>query len=162
MNSGAHNAIFSDENPFWQYSLQQYARPGCSAFLLQAQNQLNLNVNHLLFMGFSATQGRMVAPSIHPVIEEWHMEKVERIRAVRLRCKNLNNQKFYEALKSLELYSEWFEQKLFFALQATALNDDCFEECVKESLLFHLKKQGGEVDEAWLQALIEHLQPQVE
>jgi uncharacterized protein (TIGR02444 family) len=159
VNSGAHDAIFSDQNPFWQYSLKQYAVLGCAEFLLAAQEEQGLNVNHLLFLGFAAAQGQSVEKVLDPAICHWHQNQVIPIRILRKRIKAFNNQKFYEASKSLELYAEQVEQALFFSLQKRAQYQGSFSQCLKKSVEDWFKADKRRVDEAWLQALIHYLQP---
>lgn len=159
VNSGAHDAIFSDQNPFWQYSLKQYAVLGCAEFLLAAQEEQGLNVNHLLFLGFAATQGQTVQSMLHPVINQWHQDQVTPIRSLRRRIKAFNNQKFYKASKSLELYAEQIEQALFFSHQKRIESQGSFSQCVRKSVEDWFKADERRVDKAWLQELVHHLQP---
>jgi len=156
---GAHNAINSSENPFWQYSIVQYSKPGCADFLLDAQNRDQLNINQLLFFGYCALHNRVVSSPLHPQIHNWHEEKVERIRAIRLRCKHFNNQKFYAALKELELASEQHEQSLLLQLQMTRKSQESFELCLRKSVEGLLIDERKKLNEDWLQTLNQYLQP---
>lgn len=161
MFQGAHDATKSQENPFWLYSLKQYKSPNCAQFLLDAQDQLDLDINLLLFFGWLSSEGKTLELSkvlTHSQI--WQSQVVKPIRQLRRRIKYLNHDSFYQATKQLELRSEqhqqdWLYQQSLHWPQQTRSFKDALSQMVRE----YLQQEGIEEKEEWLQALSEYLQP---
>ncbi|MEP5764118.1 MAG: TIGR02444 family protein [Halieaceae bacterium] len=76
-------------NPFWDFSLDTYARPGVAAACLALQDQHGVDVNVLLYACFAAGRGVTLAKAdldaMDAVIEEWRCEVVKPLRMLRRR-----------------------------------------------------------------------------
>lgn len=104
---------------FWDWSCDVYRRPGVEAALLDLQDRLGLDVNLLLFAGWTAAtgRGRLSDRDWARLIEEtaeWRANVVEPLRAVRRYLKNSGNSDgvgaLLEKIKALELDSEHVAQ----------------------------------------------------
>lgn len=98
------------ENPFWQYSLNCYAREGVERLCLRLQNQYGVNVNVLLWACWSAEQGvaleqvrllqalRLIAPC--------QCDYVEPLRAMRNALTSPMQQALRKKILAAELEAE--------------------------------------------------------
>lgn len=158
---GEHDATKQLENPLWEYSIEQYQKPGCAEFLLNAQNQYHLDVNILLFIGWLATQGKCYQEDSNiQRVHTWQTRYVSPIRQIRLRAKHVSNRHFYETIKHLELSAEHSQQALLFTISQKW--PDCElskDEVFKLNLREYLAYKPVLEDKSWLQALYQHLQP---
>lgn len=166
MTQDAHNAINSSDNPFWRYSLAIYSQPGAADFLLDAQQQYQLDINILLFIGWLAQNNKRFIPHprLHTHIFPFNKHTIMRIRDLRIRIKTFNNQKFYDAIKSCELYAEYCEQCRLNTLSKLMPNTaDQQSKVIKQGVIEYFKQIEGKADTDlkvnWLQTLIKHLQP---
>lgn len=79
------------ENPFWDWSLEVYGRPGVAAACLALQERHGLDVNVLLFCCWAAARGqRFDRSDVEQVVEDvraWHGEAVVPLRRIRQRLK---------------------------------------------------------------------------
>ena len=171
MDQGAHNATLCPENPFWHYSLTQYAKPECAEFLLKAQNDDQLDINLLLYIGWLATLNK----TLHwPAIEEslclqWTAQVILPLRTARLNSKALStleaphNDKLYQQLKQTELQAEQRMQALLFnELNNMNTGPDDFNQCLIDSLHSYGNALGSEQrnrDSPWIKQLSLHLAP---
>jgi uncharacterized protein (TIGR02444 family) len=77
---------------FWDWSLTVYARPGVAGACLALQERHGLDVNLLLFVVWSGSEGRVLEPAaIRAAIDRvrrWQQEIVHPLRALRRRLKN--------------------------------------------------------------------------
>ena len=107
-------------NPFWDFSLAVYGRPGVAAACLDLQDRLGLDVNILLFLAW-AGQGcgvrldRAELERIDAAVAPWRAEVVRPLRAVRRRVK-AEDAALYERLKAAELAAERLQQDRLFGL----------------------------------------------
>lgn len=166
MTQGAHDATNSIDNPFWRYSLTTYQKDYCADFLLHAQNTFGMNVNILLFCGWLAQNHTQFAINHSFMKNEAHFQVhiTQRIRNLRIRSKLLNNQKFYEELKQLELLAEFIEQKRLYTLSATFNKNALeFEDNVRQGIDAYWTYLEIDFPEqkakSWMQTLIQYLHP---
>jgi len=79
------------DNPFWDYALALYRRPGVEAACLELQARHGLDVNLLLFCCWLASRGiapdRATLEAIAAAAERWQEAFVRPLRAVRSRLK---------------------------------------------------------------------------
>ena len=76
------------DNPFWQFSLTVYARPGVAAECLGLQTALGIDVNVLLFVAWiGAAKGIILDDRSIETVEvrasDWNDSVVRRLRTVR-------------------------------------------------------------------------------
>ena len=130
-------------NPFWEYSLALYQRPGVANFCLTLQDDIsgsadvheeakplsntnanddegrpeNANVNILLFCCWVGSQGVALSDTdietMKAAIAPWHKAEVLPLRAAR-RAPDITTQQ-KQALLELELKAEQTEQELLFS-----------------------------------------------
>ena len=157
----AHDAINSLDNPFWLYSIEQYKKPGCAEFLLQAQDGYHLDINILLFIGWLISQNKVYREDCAlNDVHQWQLSKVRPIRKLRRKVKSLQHEEFYQALKGLELMAEQKQQKMLFQIsERWPQSSETGRECFKISMEAYGKKEGFTIEQSWLQALYQHLQP---
>jgi uncharacterized protein (TIGR02444 family) len=79
------------DNPFWEYSLELYARPGVEAACLELQRRHGLDVNLVLLCCWQASRGvELDAAALreaHDAVASWQAEVVRLLRALRQRLK---------------------------------------------------------------------------
>lgn len=161
MYQGGHDATNYSENPFWLYSIEQYKKPGCAEFLLNAQDQYQLDINFLLFIGWLTMQKKIYRPSVKiECVHHWQTATVTPIRQLRRRAKHLSDEAFYQSLKQLELKAEQVQQTLLFRIsQEWGRSERQGYEIFELGLQEYLANTPVLKEESWLQALYQHLQP---
>jgi uncharacterized protein (TIGR02444 family) len=107
-------------NPFWEFSLAVYGRPGVPAACVALQDRHGLDVNVLLFAawagvacGVALSAERLAA--VDSAIAAWRQEVVRPLRAVRRRVK-AEDDALYQRMKAVELEAERIQQDRLFAL----------------------------------------------
>ena len=79
-------------NPFWDYALELYRRPGVEAACLELQQRHSLDVNIVLLCCWLGHRGVVaedaVLARIAEMTETWQEEVVRPLRAVRSRLKS--------------------------------------------------------------------------
>ncbi len=158
----AHDAIKQSNNPFWIYSTNQYSSVSCCAFLLEAQQRYQLDINILLYIGWLATKNKSFeAPTlIASEVFEWQLNVVHPIRELRKRVKKLNAAEFYQNMKNLELEAEYQEQLKLYKVASQVIEKDWgFSRFIQEGCDKYFMMLEQDVDRRWLQTLIKHLQP---
>ncbi|QCO15884.1 TIGR02444 family protein [Azospirillum brasilense] len=108
------------ENPFWDFSLTVYGRPGVPAACLDLQDRLGQDVNVLLFAAWAGMACNADLPAeelggIDRAVAPWRDEVVRPLRAVRRRAKG-EDDTLYKRLKAAELEAERVQQDRLFAL----------------------------------------------
>ncbi|AWK88014.1 TIGR02444 family protein [Azospirillum thermophilum] len=106
-------------NPFWDFSLAVYGRPGVPAACLSLQDRRGVDVNVLLFAAWAgmACSVRLTADALAAVDaggRTWREEVVRPLRAVRRRLKE-EDDALYRRLKAAELEAERIQQDRMFA-----------------------------------------------
>ncbi|MFY0639651.1 MAG: TIGR02444 family protein [Bermanella sp.] len=157
----AHDAINSLDNPFWLYSIEQYKKPGCAEFLLDAQDHFQLDINILLFIGWLISQNKVYREDVAlNDVHLWQLSKVKPIRKLRRQVKQLQNKELYQAFKDLELMAEQKQQKMLFLIsQQWPESNNTRLEGFKVSMNKYGRQKGITMKQSWLQALYQHLQP---
>ncbi|MDX1574760.1 MAG: TIGR02444 family protein [Kiloniellales bacterium] len=116
------------ENPFWDFSLAVYNRPGVAEACLALQDRRGLDVNLLLFCCWAGSVGRPLGPRdiarLRGAVDDWQQGIVGPLRAVRRRLKGLSDVAAGEggalrqAVKDCELEAERIEQAMLHAALA--------------------------------------------
>lgn len=110
------------ENPFWDFSLAVYHRPGVAEACLALQDRLGLDVNLLLFCCWAGSEGRRLdAEDIARLlgsVGDWQQSVVGPLRGVRRRLKDRpvpavgRLGALLQAVKDCELEAERIEQAM--------------------------------------------------
>ncbi len=163
MFKAAHDATIQHNNPLWRYSLKQYSKADCAEFLINAQEQYQLDINILLYLGFMAHEKYTVnMPELmnsHAI--GWQQEVVKPIRALRKRIKHFHHQPWYTEIKALELNAEQYEQALLFTQVKHAVSSSLtFKQNLEISCESYFEHLYRELKQDWLQLLAAHLQPE--
>jgi len=157
-----HDATKAEDNPLWIYALKQYNEGNCAQFLIQAQDELDLDVNVLLLIGWLAANNLAIdiQAIMHTSAYDWQKNIVKPLRKIRRQAKEYAPEDFYHKILTLELSAEKQQLQDFYQLSLSFKQDkQRFEQAVKTGCEEYLKTQGKSLEESWLQALIEHLQP---
>lgn len=113
------------DNPFWQFSLTVYARPGVAAACLGLQSALGIDINVLLFVAWIGAAKDIILDdrslaTIEARVRGWNDSVVRPLRTVRKNMKSLPeiaNEPVNDMRKdiaALELRAEQIEQALLF------------------------------------------------
>ena len=115
-------------NPFWDFSLVVYPRPGVVEACLALQDRLGLDVNLLLFCCWAGSLGwRLEAPDMVRLTEEvaeWQRDVIGPLRGVRRRLKGPSDEAtgdvaaLRRVVKDCELEAERIEQAMLHAALA--------------------------------------------
>ena len=147
-------------NPFWEFSLDVYARPGVADACIALQDEAGLDVNLILFCLWSGAQGpgRLDAGDLRRAIaltSGWQDDVVKPVRAARRAARNAKTaggaglfaMAFQRDIAATELSAERVEQWLLFDAapetergepgEADALRMAC------ENLAGYLKARGA-------------------
>lgn len=112
----------TEENPFWRFSLQIYAREGIAEECIDLQDRHGINVNVLLFCAWLGAMsgvalGGTELDACENAVSEWDRSIVRPLRAVRRSLKVLTSaDSLRERVKALELEAERAEQAVLFEL----------------------------------------------
>lgn len=106
-------------NPFWDFSLAVYGRPGVPACCLALQDRRGVDVNVLLFAAWAGLDCgiRLSAGDIARIdgsVSGWRDEMVRPLRALRRRAKT-EDDALYRRMKAAELEAERVQQDRLFA-----------------------------------------------
>lgn len=111
-----------EDNPFWTFSLELYARPGVAPACLALQERHGLDVNLLLFCCWAGTRGRSLGRAeLDRLIETsrpWHEAAVRPLRGLRRWLKSQDSvpaelaESLRARVKADELAAEALEQWL--------------------------------------------------
>ncbi len=162
MTNAGHNAIKASESPLWIYAVKQYKSPACAQFLLEAQNEQNLDINILLFIGWLASQQRCLKKPmlVQAHAHQWQQNVIIPLRDIRKHAKSMESEELYPRLLKLELAAEMQELLALFRL-ATHIesNNEGFTQNVRLGCKEYFSGLALKIDEHWLQTLTKHLQP---
>lgn len=104
------------DDPFWNFSLATYARPGVSEACLDLQDRLGLDVNLVLFaLWAGAGCGVRLAPEelqrLDHAVSAWRRDVVVPLRGVRRTLKNVPGvEPFRLRIKAAEIEAERLQQ----------------------------------------------------
>lgn len=106
-------------NPFWDFSLAVYGRPGVPALCLSLQDRRGVDVNVLLFAAWAGLEcGLRLSETelsrIDSAVSGWREEVVRPLRVLRRRAK-AEDDAFYRRMKAAELEAERVQQDRLFA-----------------------------------------------
>ena len=104
-------------NNFWAFSLATYGAEGVAEICIRAQDEMDLDVNVILYACWLASQGRRMTSSHHAELEmrvsEWRQRVVRPLRALRRDLRHYPEaHALRESIKSLELQSERQQQDM--------------------------------------------------
>jgi uncharacterized protein (TIGR02444 family) len=111
------------DNPFWKFSLTIYSTDGVANECLALQNDLDLDVNVLLFcawLGWSRKANLSIddVESIVAAVKPWHESVVKPLRSVRQFTRDISVHPVAELraqVKLNELRAECIEQEMLYA-----------------------------------------------
>ncbi len=159
------------DNPFWDFSLVVYPRPGVAEACLALQDRRGLDVNLLLFCCWAGSLGwRLEAPDVARLTEEvaeWQRDVIGPLRRVRRRLKGPGNgatgdvAALRRAVKDSELEAERIEQAMLYTAldERPRASDEAADQaaCAAANLSDYLELAGvkaGTADRAELKALL--------
>ena len=104
-------------NDFWAFSLATYATDGVAETCIRVQDEMNLDVNLVLYACWLASMGRTMTLShcveIEKRISEWRQRVVLPLRALRRDLRNFSKAaSLRENIKALELQAERQQQDM--------------------------------------------------
>lgn len=159
-------------NPFWDFSLAVYGRPGVSEACLRLQDRHGLDVNLLLVCCWAGAQGRGLDSAgiarLAAAVADWHHAVVQPLRGVRrwLKTQAVAPEDLAGALratiKAKELEAERIEQQLLYDALGEPAADTASrggeDALAAKNLRLYLEVSGLEpdaVDTAALAALLQ-------
>lgn len=114
------------ENPFWDFSLAVYHRPGVAEACLGLQDRRGLDVNMLLFCCWAGSVKRRLGPQdmarAAAAVGAWQSDVIGPLRSVRRRLKGLaaaagpDAGALRQTVKDCELEAERIEQALLYGV----------------------------------------------
>ncbi|MDX1735201.1 MAG: TIGR02444 family protein [Halioglobus sp.] len=145
MVSAARNDEAS--NPFWDYSLSVYARPGVAAACLALQDDCGLDVNTLLYAAWLASMGldlsREHLQQVEAAVDDWRARVVRPLRELRVSLRDFEPAvALREELTALELQAERGQQDLMYALY-TAYDPGTRPDALQHNLALVLQCRAG-------------------
>jgi uncharacterized protein (TIGR02444 family) len=139
------------ENPFTQYALELYQRPGVEATVLQLQERFAADITMLLYSCWLAAEGRQFTEeaiqSLQQTCASWRGECVLGLRKVRRYLKTLPEQEaLYKQLKQIEIQTEltqmqWMWQA--FEKQPLPFADNGYVDLARENLTAYCRLLPG-------------------
>jgi|SRR6185437_619314 len=156
------------DNPFWRFSLAVYAADGVEDECLALQQELNIDVNLLLFSvwvgaerGINITQDDI--RSADATVESWRKRVVRPLREVRqaLKKTRADRDDFRRKVKAIELEAEQIEQAKLYIFACKRWPDEGRRQSTQitaNARAFMLYATDGTTrgdDEARLRSLIE-------
>lgn len=104
-------------NPFWDYSVRQYAQPGVAQACLELQEEHGLDVNMLLYGAWLASEGRQPdrdhLEALAGQVQDWRERVVQPLRGLRVQWKGFTPaEALREQLQGLELEAERVQQDM--------------------------------------------------
>lgn len=121
-------------NPFWDFSLRVYGRPGVAEACLRLQDRHDLDVNLLLYFCWLAgiRDRALAAAEIEQAVaatEAWRVEVVKALRVIRRRMKSGfegmprdRTERLRKQVQRLELDCEQAEQDFLFQRENSPVN----------------------------------------
>ena len=151
-------------NPFWQYTLAVYPRPGVADLLIRLQDEHHADVNTLLLCLWAGSRHlRLSDDQLQALAEatgEWREQCIEPLRTLRRYLKgNQAAEAMREQIKALEVDAEQMQQSMMLALldqQPSEQVDESFpvERLAIENLAVYASQLSFPPDRAALEALV--------
>jgi uncharacterized protein (TIGR02444 family) len=121
------DAAATQDSPFWRFSIAFYREPGVADACIELQDRAGVDVNVLLFLLWSATLGRALAPAavadLDRRIGAWRDATVIPLRALRRALKSPPPvveagaaEAFRTRIKAAELEAERLQQHTMYGL----------------------------------------------
>ncbi len=113
-------SLLTLDNPFWQFSLQQWKNTKLQQQLLKLQNQQNFRINLLLLAMWLSFEKKDMRPHLDNLISqsrEWHEQVVAPIRQARQSLPTQlpeHSLALKSQLQACELHAEQIEQALLY------------------------------------------------
>lgn len=145
-------------NPFWEYSVQQYARPGVAETCLALQDEHRLDVNMLLYAAWLSSVGRQADrahfEALFGEIHEWRERVVQPLRCLRRQWKDFAPAaQLRGQLQAIELDAERVQQDRMLAFyRASPPPDD--QPADLETSLCLVAECSGVTAEGWRSAVM--------
>lgn len=143
-------------NPFWDFTLALYGRPGVAPALIGLQDRLGLDVNMVLYCCWAATTGHALSvdnlKAVEAVAEPWQAEVVRPLRALRRRLKGgfgdlpaAAVEAYRKRINALEIDGERMAQDAMAGLIAAASDgaDESVAQRVATNLRAYLHVRGA-------------------
>ncbi len=107
-------------NPFWDFSLQHYAKTPVQRHCLQLQEEAGANVNVVLLTLWLATQKRLFDHNLvlyRAELLHWHEQVIVPLRQARFGVRQAElSESLYQTIKQSELDAERVEQDILYSL----------------------------------------------
>ena len=146
----------ASDNPFWDFSLAAYHRPGVAQACLALQDRSGLDVNLLLFCCWAGSQGWHLdfaaLARLAAAVGDWQRSVVSPLRAARRHLKELPDETSSQAgalrrsVKDCELAAERIEQDLLhdasLGLRGKPCQGDAAADCAAANLKSYLALSG--------------------
>jgi uncharacterized protein (TIGR02444 family) len=119
---GADSTHMTDTNPFWEFSITFYARPGVATLCLDLQQRCEADVNLLLFCLWRADNGQRLhyenLCELDAEIAPWRVDVVQPLRGLRQQLRDYPAvESTRDLLKKAELESERVQQQAIWKWQ---------------------------------------------
>lgn len=104
-------------NPFWQFSLEQWRNPALQNQLLHLQNTQGIRINIILLAMWMSFEHRDIRSSLRLILDEtkaWHEQVVAPLRKTRISLPG-SADALKKQVQACELQAEQIEQALLFA-----------------------------------------------
>ena|GEM_PF-1963511 len=157
-----HDATKALDNPLWIYAVKQYQHTDCARFLLQAQDEMALEVNILLLAGWLASRNQNLNMKVVNDSDAYHWQQdvIKPLREIRRRVKNDRQDGFYQQTLALELSAEQHQLRALYELRdRMPKGQENFAQNVRLSCEEYFQGKNMTLPQSWLQTLIKHLQP---
>lgn len=129
-------------NPFWQFSLSTYQRPGLEDLCLRWQDDVGGDVNMLLCAAWLASIGQPLTQQLLTLLlaesQEWQQSCVQPLRRVRRYLKGRAGLEVYRQAKALELEAECLQQQQLYKHLAMLPQLDTAEDLLAMNLQVYL------------------------
>ena len=115
----------TEANPFWEFSLALYSRPGIADACLKLQDEHSVDVNLLLYCAWRCSVGAPLdaegVSAVDAGIREWRAEVVQPLRTLRRKLKSVSgSDSTRDLVKQAELDAERVQQLEMFKLDIPA------------------------------------------
>ena len=157
-------------SPFWTFSLSYYRMAAVQEACLALQDGCGVDVNVILFLLWSASQGRRLphdqVAALTDKVRVWQADVVAPIRSLRRRLKSDpplldkgSAELFRTKIKAIELESERLQQEAMFALAETLRAEPAssVEEAARANIAAYQAVIGRPLDTAAVDTLVDAL-----
>ncbi len=136
-------------NPLWEFSLQQYRKPGVAEACLEAQDRFAADVNLLLYAAWLARQGLELNVSqwrsLESELQPWRQQVLLPLRGLRRGWRQLPAAaSLRQQLKALELEAEREQQRQIWHWHQQGLAADAGEAALQRQLQQLLSAAGDD------------------